>query len=58
MNNTLSFLSLAPRADAVAAVQKVLPECIQAAAQDVGPEGVKALFAGYKDSVDLHKRAA
>ena len=58
MSNILSFPAISPRADAIDALQMAMPELIKLTALDVGAEGVKAFFDGYKDSIDARKLAA
>lgn len=58
MNNVEALHTLDQRVMAVEALKAILPACIQAAAQEVGPEGFKAFFAGYKENVDELKLAA
>ena len=47
-----------PRIEDVAALQRIIPECVAEAAVQIGPDGVKAFFDGYKEVVDLEKKAA
>lgn len=58
MTTKITILSATPRVEAIVALQNAMPECIRAAAHDVGAEGVKAMFDGYKESIDLQKMAA
>jgi hypothetical protein len=58
MSNITMLHTPSQRAEDIAALQEVMPQCVKAAAADVGPEGVKAFFAGYKDSIETSKLAA
>jgi len=58
MSNIIMLHAPSTRAEDIAALQEVIPECVKDAAADVGPEGVKAFFAGYKDSIEISKVAA
>ncbi len=58
MNTIFSFESFAPRAESIHQLIADLPECIERAAAEVGIEGVKAFFNGYKQSVEEAKIAA
>ena len=47
-----------PKAEDIEYLQAMMPRCVAAAAADVGAEGVKAFFDGYKVSIELAKNAA
>jgi len=44
--------------EAVQFLVEVLPACIQAAADEVGPDGVRAFFDGYREDVQEEALAA
>jgi len=58
MKNVVSLPLVGPRVEDIEALQRVMPECIKAVASEIGVEGIKAFFDGYKTNIDLQKLAA
>lgn len=58
MSIVTSFANASPRAESIEQLVSVLPECIQRTAEEIGVDGVKAFFNGYRVSQDEEKLAA
>lgn len=58
MSNLFTLEAVGPRVEAVELLQAEMPNCIRAAAKDVGIEGVKKFFAGYQSSLEEQRKAA
>jgi len=58
MNNVFTLAAQGPRVEVIKQLQDALPACAKAAAEEIGLHGMRQFFDGYKDTVDLNRRAA
>ena len=58
MSATIAFPTPITREQDLRALQEILPSAVAAAVEQVGATGFAAFFDGYKESIDLQKKAA
>ena len=57
MNHVL-YLPSSPREADMKLLAEVLPACVAATVAEVGVQGMKSFFDGYKENIDTHRQAA
>ena len=56
--NEISHVEFALKTEALQAIHNIIPTAVQFAGEQVGLNGIKAFFNGYKDAPELAVRAA
>lgn len=56
--NEITSIDFAPKAEALQAIHALIPAAVEFACEQVGPDGVKAVFNGYKDAPEIALLAA
>jgi len=58
MQKVVQITSLQRREDAIAELQRILPACVRDTVAEVGVDGLRSFFDGYKQSPEQTKLAA
>lgn len=58
MSNLTQLTVLGPKVEVIEALKEIMPACVAAASKEIGLEGVKAFFDGYRSSPDMEMKAA
>lgn len=56
--NEITSIDFSSRIEALLTIQALVPTAVESACEQVGTDGVRAFFDGYKDAPEISKQAA